>query len=269
MNKSRQREVIQLITEAIQGLPAIRALFLSGSFGTGMADEYSDIDFVLVANEGASDAVAEVWREAVSNTGDIVLWWDRTTTPFLINAITEDWSRTDVTILKPDQLGSQTQSELEPLFDHDNLFEGLAKAAQKSEPNLKKFKHEVENFIRVLGLLHLAAGRKEYINGVMGVFLLRRHLIDLLIEETDAPNRGGVLHLNRLITAEQKDLLTSLPPATPNRDAMISAHLAYAKAYLPLARQRAARLGMAWPERFEAATWMRLDEALSIQRPYH
>ena len=49
---------------------------------------------------------------------------------------------------------------------------------------------------------------------------------------------------------------------------MISAHLAYAKAYLPRARLRAARLEMAWPERFEAATWERLDEALSIPLPY-
>ena len=93
-------------------------------------------------------------------------------------------------------------------------------------------------------------------------------MVELLIDETNAPNRGGIVHLNRLITDAQKDLLTSLPPAVPNRDAMISAHLAYAKAYLPRARLRAARLEMAWPERFEAATWERLDEALSIPLPY-
>ena len=269
MSKSEHfNKVIQSITDATKDVPCIRALFLGGSFGNGLADEYSDIDFVMVANEGASDAVAQVWHNAVSKTGDIVLWWDRSSAPFLINAITDDWTRTDVTILKTDQMGSQTQSTLVPLFDHDNLYASLEKSALKSEPNLKKFKFEVENFIRVLGLLHLAAGRKEYINGVMGIFLLRKHLIDLLIEETDAPNRGGVLHLNRLITDEQKELLTSLPPAVPNRDAMISAHLAYAEAYLPRARRRAERLGMEWPERFEAATWTRLEESLLVQRPY-
>ena len=123
-------------------------------------------------------------------------------------------------------------------------------------------------FIRILGLLHLAAGREEYINGVLGVFHLRNLLVDLLVEETNAPNRGGILHLNRLITDEQKSLLASLPPAVPNRDAMISAHLAYAKAYLPRARKRALRLGVEWPERFEAATWVQLCKALSIERPY-
>jgi hypothetical protein len=76
------------------------------------------------------------------------------------------------------------------------------------------------------------------------------------------------LHLNRLITDEQKGLLMSMPPAVPSRDAMISAQLTYAKAYLPRARKKAERLGMDWPERFEAVTWERLEETLSIKKPY-
>lgn len=261
-------EVIETITDHLSGMPDIRALFLSGSYGNGMADKYSDIDFVMVSEDGASDKVAQSWREAVERTGEIVLWWDRTTVPTLINAITEDWTRTDVIILRPDQMGRQTQSALKPLFDHDNIYGSLAAAAPKTRPDLKRFRYEVEEFIRVLGLLHLAVGRKEYINGVLGVFLLRNKLVDLLIEETNAPNRGGILHLNRLITSEQKELLVAMPPAIPERDALITAQLAYAKAYLPRARQRAERLGMEWPERFEDVTWKRLEEALSITRPY-
>ncbi|WP_428541188.1 nucleotidyltransferase domain-containing protein [Profundibacter sp.] len=186
----------------------------------------------------------------------------------MINAITEDWTRTDVIMLRADQTGSLTQSALKPLVDHDDIFSCLSKTTATLGPNLKKFRYQVEEFIRILGLLDLAAGREEYINGVLGVFHLRNLLVDLLIEETGAPNRGGILHLNRLITDEQKDLLTSLPPAIPNRDSMISAHLAYAKAYLPRARARALRLGMKWPERFEVATWAKLSKTLSIQRPY-
>lgn len=261
-------EVIQAVKDATLDIPEIRALFLSGSYGNGLADEYSDIDFVLVANDGATDAIAEIWRNAIETTGDIVLWWDRINVPVLINAITEDWTRTDVIILKPNQMGAQTQSGLKVIFDHDGIFDELAKTAQNNGPNLPKFKYQIEEFIRVLGLLHLAAGRKEYINGVLGVFHLRNALVDLLVEETDAPNRGGILHLNRLITDEQKSLLTSLPPAIPDRESMISAHLAYAKAYLPRARKRALKLGLEWPERFEQATWNQLSKTLSIKCPY-
>ncbi|ABD54464.1 nucleotidyltransferase domain-containing protein [Jannaschia sp. CCS1] len=261
-------DVIQAIVNTIRDVPGIRALFLSGSYGNGLADEYSDIDFVLVSEDGATDAVAEAWRNAVEKTGEIVLWWDRTTVPVLINAITEDWTRTDVIILKPDQMGRQTKDALKPLFDHDNIYDTLKDAAPKPGPDLKRFRYEVEEFIRILGLLQLAVGREEYINGVLGVSLLRSKLVNLLIEETDAPNRGGILHLNRLITEDQKQVLISLPPAVPERDAMISAHLAYAAAYLPRARRRAERLGMEWPERFEAVTWSRLEKTLSIRRPY-
>lgn len=261
-------DVIRVISDTLKDTPGIRALFLSGSYGNGMADEYSDIDFVLVAEDGATDAVAEIWRAAIGKTGEIVLWWDRTSVPVLINAITDDWTRTDVIILKPGQMGSQSQTALTPLFDHDDIYASLPKAAPKPAPDPKRFRHQVEEFIRVLGLLHLAAGREEYINGVLGVFHLRNILVELLIDETDAPNRGGILHLNRLITDDQKALLTSLPPPIPEREAMIAAHLAYAAAYLPRARRRAARLGMEWPERFEAATWVRLADALSVRRPY-
>ncbi|MGR3760526.1 nucleotidyltransferase domain-containing protein [Roseobacteraceae bacterium NS-SX3] len=262
------REVIETIASALRDAPGIRALFLSGSYGNGLADEFSDIDFLLVAEEGATDAVAQLWHDAVALTGEIVLWRDRTVRPALINAITSDWTRTDVIILRPGQMGAQTRNGLKPLFDHDGIFESLAESAGESGLDPARLRYQIEEFIRILGLLHLAVGRREYLNGVLGVFHLRNLLVDLLVEETGAPNRGGALHLNRLLTEDQKALLTALPPAVPERDAMVSAYLAYAKAYLPRARKLARRLGAGWPERFEAVTWERLREDLSVERPY-
>jgi len=261
-------DITATIRDHLIDVPGIEALFLSGSHASGLADAYSDIDFVMVASDGATDDVAAIWREAVSRTGDIVLWWDRTTVPVLINAITADWTRTDVIILKPAQMGHHTRAGLKPLFDHAGIYDGLAVAPADTGPNPQRFLYQVEEFIRILGLLHLAAGREEYINGVLGVFHLRNALVDLMIAETGAPHRGGVLHLNRLITQEQKDVLVSLPPPVPTRAGMIAAHLAYAGAYLPRARARAAVLGVGWPERFEDVTWARLKRSLGITRPY-
>ncbi|MEJ8561689.1 aminoglycoside 6-adenylyltransferase [Yoonia sp. GPGPB17] len=261
-------ETIRTITEATRNAPGVKALFLSGSYGNGMADAYSDIDFVIVTEDGATDSIAALWKEAVGKTGNIVLWWDRTTVPVLINAITADWTRTDLIILKPEQMRAHAQDTLKPLFDHDGIYSTLPQTTLPPIPNPARFLYQVEEFIRVLGLLHLAAGREEYINGVLGVFHLRNKLVELLIAETNAPNRGGVLHLNRLITDEQKALMIGLPPALPDRDSMISTHLAYAAAYLPRARQRAKVLGIDWPEQFEAATWQKLKETIGVERPY-
>ena len=89
------RDKIKTIGNAMRDVPGVRALFLSGSHGNGLSDAYSDIDFVLVAESGATDDIAVAWRAAVARTGEIVLWWDRTTVPMLINAITQDWTRFD------------------------------------------------------------------------------------------------------------------------------------------------------------------------------
>ena len=264
----RAEDVITTIAGALRDRPVVRALLLSGSHGNGRADAYSDVDFVLVSAEGPSDEVAELWRDAVERTGEIVLWWDRNVRPALINAITADWTRTDVVILEPERMGSHARASLRPLFDRDGLHDRLPKEAPPHRSSPARLRRQIEEFIRVLGLLHLAAGREEYINGVAGVFHLRTKLLDLLIEETAAPDRGGALHLNRLLTEEQKQLVTALPPPLAERDAMIAAHLAYARAYLPRARRLAERWGVAWPERFEAVTWDKLDRSLGIARPY-
>lgn len=263
-----QFKVIEIISNELRGSTIVRALFLSGSHGNGMADEFSDIDFILVAEDGASDEVSQLWRSAVRQTGEFVLWRDRTTQPTLINAITDDWTRTDLIILKPDQIGAHNQASLKPLIDRDNLFQSLSNAVEHALPDQARLRYQFEEFIRILGLLRLAVGREEFITGVAGVFHLRNLLVELLIVETAAPHRGGVLHLNRLLTDEQKALLVSLPPAIASRESMITAHLAYAKAYLPRARELALQYEIDWPEHFEKVTWALLNATLVIDCPY-
>jgi hypothetical protein len=259
---------IRAIADELQDEPGVRALFLSGSYGTGLEDAYSDIDFLMVALDGPTDEVAALWHRAVSRTGEIVLWWDRQVRPILINAITDSWLRTDVIVLKPDQMGRQTKDSLKVLFDRDGIFEALPATAASSGPDPKRARYQFEEFIRILGLLPLAMGRGEYLNAVTGLFHLRNLLVELMIEETGAPNRGGALHLNRLITEEQRQVLLELPPPVPERDLLIAANLAYAAAYLPRARRLAKRWGIAWPEGLEAAAWGRLRLKLSIEPPY-
>ena len=103
---------------------------------------------------------------------------------------------------------------------------------------------------------------------MLGVQFLRNALVDLLIEENEVADRGGILHLNRLITADQKALLMSMPTPAPAAKDIIAANVAYAAAYLPRARKMAAQLGADWPELFETTTWAHLKDTLGLQRPY-
>ena len=261
------RAAIELIVGAVREAPSVRALFLSGSYGAGLEDKHSDIDFLAVSTDGATEGFAALWREAVGKTGEIVLWWGHFKSN-LITAYTSDWLRVDVEILTPDQMAKRSQSGLKVLFDHDGTFGTLPESLSKSGPNSQMMRRQFESFIRILGLMALGIGRPEYEVGVTGVFHLRTHLLDLLVEETAAPNRGGALHLSRLITDEQKQLLAALPAIRPEREALITTSLAYAKAYLPRARRLAKRLGIDWPERLEAAAWANLKKELGVERPY-
>ncbi len=259
---------IHTITVTLRDHPSVRALLLSGSHGSGLADAHSDIDFVLVTPEGATDEMAALWREAVGQTGEVVLWWDRQVVPVLINAITADWLRIDVLMLKSEQLTAQAQDRVKVLFDHDGTYATLKKTTVPPPLRPAQVQYQIEDFIRILGLISVADGRKDYVNGVTGVLHLRRLLTDLLIAENNVANRGGALHLNRLITTEQSDLLATLPVPEATRDSVIAAHLAYAGAYLPRARRLAVAWGVTWPEAFEAATWAHLARTLDVSPPY-
>ena len=236
---------IEEIAGALQDEPSVRALFLSGSYGSGLEDAYSDVDFLAVTTGGPTDEFAELWSQAVRRTGEIVLWWDRQPKNNLINAITDSWLRVDVEIVTRAQMPRRAKHDLKVLFDHDQIYDALPAQTEAPRPSLQRVKWQFENFIRVLGLMSLAIGRAEYFTGVTGVFHLRSLLVDLLLEETAAPNRDGALHLNRLLTEEQRNVLASLPLPSPTTDGVIEANLACASAYLPRARQMARKLGIA------------------------
>ncbi len=253
------------ITEALRRVDQIRAVFLGGSHGTGTADAYSDIDFVVVAEAGLTDDIAALWRDTLSDLGQLVLWRDRSVAPTLINAILAPDMRVDALVLQPTQLGRHTQDGVQVLLDRDALYDTLPPSPPAPQRDIRRHAYQFEEFIRVLALLPLVVGRQEFINGVTGLTHLRRHLIDLLIAEAGIPYRGGALVLNPRLTPAQQRLLTDLPPLIPTRDGVIEAHRAYAAAYLPRARAFAKAEGIDWPAAFEDATLTNLHQTLGLK----
>lgn len=253
------------ITKALRNAPSLRGLYLSGSHGNGLADAYSDLDFIIVSDEGATDALAALWRQAVATVGEVILWRDRTVAPVLINAITAPDTRVDVLMLTPAQLQGHAQDSLRPLLDPDGLYFGLPAQKAHNRPDPRRMAYQFEEFIRILGLLPVAMGRGEYINGVTGIFHLRNLLIDLLTAETNAPHRGGALHMNRLLTVEQQDLLNSLPQPLATPESLLEAYRAYAAAYLHRARAYANLHDIPWPDQFEDVTLTQIGQSLNIQ----
>jgi predicted nucleotidyltransferase len=256
-----QHTLIDRVTAALADDQRIRGLFLSGSFGRGSADAYSDVDFWAVVARPDQEAVATDWRKLLEKIVPIV-YFNRLPWALVLNAITDGWLRCDLDIGAPDQLGGRTQDRLKPLLDRDGIHASLPASLLARDIDPGRLQAVVNEFIRVLGLLPVALGRGEIELMVTGSGLLRRSLTDLLILEVNLPDPGGMLHLSRVLDADRMAILAALPLPVLSADSAIAVNLALARVFIPRARMLYAQLDLGWPEAFEAATRRHLAQAL-------
>ena len=111
-----QQTLIARVVEALGPDPRIHALFLSGSFGTGTADEFSDVDLLAIADPADHEALAADWRKTLETIAPIV-HYNRLPHALVLNAITDQWLRVDLHIANRDHLAHTAQDSLKPLID--------------------------------------------------------------------------------------------------------------------------------------------------------
>lgn len=239
-------------------IEAVRGLFLAGSYGRGTADAWSDVDFLAVVAEGKERMVADHWRAALQQITPIVFWNELQRGVIVLNAISEEWLRCDLTIVTQKDFGKRAKNTVKPLIDRDGIYGELPDTLPPKEPDTGTVRYLIHEFIRMLGLLPVGAGRGEYVTMVLGVGMMRGHLEALLMQDVTNPDPGGILHQSKLLPPEQMHLLASLPYPGPDRDALIEANFAIAREFMPRARAMAERLSIEWPEEFEAVTRRRL-----------
>ena len=260
-----QGGLIEAIRVAAPALPGLQGLFLTGSFGRGEADAVSDVDLLALADLDDHAALAAAWRTALDAIAPVAHWIERRQPVLLLNAVTDYWLRCDLLILHPMLIGGRAQDALKPLYDPADRHARLPATLPPARPDPVRIRAIVDEFLRVLGLLPVLAARDDWFSAAVGAEHLRKLFTDLLLEEVTAPDRGGMLHLKRLLARERLALLEDLPHPGPTRDAVIDAHRATARAFLAEARPLAARAGAAWPDRFETATRAHLIRTLALE----
>lgn len=244
----------------LKDAPGIEAVFLSGSLARGAGDAASDLDLVAVCGADAAEDAVAAFRAALESVGDVVMLRVSRGFPRLANAVAGDWTRVDLLLTGRDGM-ARSPAVLAPLHDPDGLGD-RAPAEVAVPPGQVAFL--IEEYLRVHGLLAVAVARGEWVTGVSGWSLQREALIRLMRIDAGARDTGGVLHLSQILPAADMEALAALPSPAPERGAVIAAHLAVARLFLPRARATAARLGVDWPEAFEAATARYLDRALGL-----
>lgn len=256
-----QQAMIARVAETFGGNPRLKALFLSGSFGTGTADAFSDVDLLAIADPADHEALATDWRKALESIAPIV-HYNRLPHALILNAITDDWLRVDLHIASPDHLTHAAQDALKPLVDRDNLYATLRPETPEPARNPGRLGWMVSEFIRILGLTPVAVGRGEVELMTVGNTFLRRFLTDLLTIEVNPRNPGGMLHLSRVLDPGRMAVLAAVPLPQLTADSAIEANLALARVFMPRAKALCAALAVEWPTAFETATRRNLQRAL-------
>ena len=261
-----QKALAAAIAALLERVEGVDAVWLSGSLGKGEGDAFSDVDVLALTRDGAC---AEVSAEVVARLSEIaepalvsLLFGGR-----ILNVVTTDWERFDISFVEARDLHRYDPAALEPLFNRTGQAPAPWPPAAPYQPPAAKIEAMVKEFLRVLGLAAVVLGRQDYVLAISGLELQRRALIDLMIEANRiAPqDRGGALHLRRLLTPEQIGLLEQLPALKAERQAILRANLEITGLYLPLARRLAEEAGAQWPQTLEDATRRRLKLALGLE----
>lgn len=259
-----QHTLIARVADGFGGDPRIAALFLSGSYGAGTADAFSDVDLLAIADPADHEGLAADWRKALEAIAPIV-YFNRLPHGLILNAVTDDWLRVDLHIATAEHLTHTAQDSLKPLVDRGHLYATLRPETPVPAQNSGRLGWMVGDFIRILGLTPVAIGRGEVELMTVGNTFLRRFLTDLLIMEVNPRIPGGMLHLSRVLDAGRMAVLAAVPLPQLSAESAIASNLALARTFMPRAKALCAALGVEWPTAFEAATRRNLQRALPGQ----
>lgn len=256
-----QAALIDRLREVLAEDERIVSAWLSGSFGRGEGDAWSDVDVTcVVEEEDLSACVGEYGgrRNPVGETVHQHIVYGRVAA----NTAT-DWLRYDLTFVTPPEFRKQDPARLKPLVRATRPPTGKTPVVRLDAARLTAIAAE---FIRVFGLLPVAVGRQEWLVGIEGEALLRRMTIDLMVDANGhTGNRGGAKRLNAFLTDGQRTDLEALAAVQPSRESLTAASVGLARLFFPLARQLLAEAGGAWPQVFEDATRAHLRRELGVE----
>ena len=260
-----QAALIEALRSVLAGDARVHSAWLSGSFGRGKADAWSDVDILVVVDaEDLEPSVAEYggMRNPVGETVFLRVLFSR-----VVTAVTPDWRRYDLLFLTPQEFRSRDPAAILPLIPGDTP-RPRPKPASTAwlDGRAGRLPDLFSEFLRVLGLLSVAVGRHEWLMGQEGFRLLRQLTIDLMLElnGSGAPEHGGVKRLNERLTDAQRVALEALIGPGADAASLIAANTGIARLFLPLARAAARDFGTAWPAAFEAATLRHLQAELDL-----
>jgi hypothetical protein len=262
-----QEDLIARAVDVLRTDDRVLAAWLVGSFATGGADPWSDIDLHILVTDAAADDLKDSWRDLLHRMTPTVM-----AQPFYPGsdggyAITPEWVHIDLAFHRESVLDPKTVEGMSPLLDKrgDRLPDGpTPRAPFVSEPYFPA--DTVDFFFYMFGNLVVVVGRNEPAWAMNGVITLRDYgLVPLMFAERGVRKQGGNKRQNPFLSQEQQQVLLDLPPVGPTIDSVIDAEVAIARDFIPRGRSLARTVGASWPEAFEHATVRRIEDAFGLR----
>jgi hypothetical protein len=235
----------------------VRALWLAGSVGRGVADAGSDLDVV------ATVASVQDFLDPTSwSVLDPVITTAIPGMPGCFAFTTREALRVDVLLETPADLADTSYRSRIRVFDHDGLALPAAMQAEPG-PDLGRMQAIVVEMLRQAAIFPAAVvAREDWLLGQQAVHNYGLMLYQLFVESNAPLPPMGVKQWSSRLTGEQRRILTELVPPRARRDEVIASMRAMRTAISTHGRAVVEAAGGTWPTDVDEAMqvyWRRHD----------
>jgi predicted nucleotidyltransferase len=230
----------------------VKAVELGGSVASGTADEWSDLDFQVIAHADRFDELLADWPRWLEEITPTV--FARTPiAPFIVNAITADGLTVDVVIFRGEAITFPPATDYVVGSLSHTRFAEIGDALEYAV---------AEQLRGMAGPFVSLVRRHENLRQLAGIPHLLGLLTTVFLAELGAPPPGKLW--NATYTDEQLAAVAALPPVSANDDDMVAFSLALAELVIRRARPLFDRYGLTWPTALAEVAARRLHDALGI-----
>jgi hypothetical protein len=246
-----QTEYLNKLQSALEATPSIKAAWLTGSFGRGNADRYSDIDLNLWLDDAEVDDFRKGTQAWLNQLRPLVLFnWmfnDR-----MANCMTVDGLRLDLWLHTGDA-PVLDESRVKVLLDRGNALRyGATTLPANADATKNRLLQQIREFWRCIALTPVITGRDERLVGMFGLGIEMTILTDVLISGYGIERDSGVKRLNPFLPDELRlEIEEALALEGLTKNSLVRCHLALARIMQEEGRQIADRHSFEYPVELE------------------
>lgn len=248
-------ELLDLIVSTLESDQRVRALWLAGSVGRGVADAGSDLDVIVTVASVQGFTDSATWAVL-----DPVITTPIPGMPGCFAFTTRQGLRVDIVLETPADLPSTPYRRRLCVFAKDRLSVPTS-GEDWGGPDVARMQAIVIEYFRQSAIFPAAVvAREDWLLGQQAVHNYALMLYELFVESNQPLVPMGIKQWSSKLTARQREILTDLTPPRAERDDVLKAMRSMRAAVATHGRMVLETAGGEWPidvDKAMAAYWQR------------